>query len=152
WIDIDDGNANAMSACLVSALAACVAEAFDDEAVNVLALRGRSEAFLSGPDTRRLPGGAVDAAALLADVARLAATLRTGPKPVLAVCAGPTVGIAAALLATADARIGLSPWATVSFHPSAQATTLAPWMMALALERMNPAYVNRAMVLAECLD
>jgi methylglutaconyl-CoA hydratase len=104
WITLDSPeNRNALSAQLVSELAARLRDATDDDAVRVIVLTGSGKAFCAGADLKSRgdmgeKGGRNPFVGILE-------AMRDGPKPVVAAVNGAAFGGGLGLVAAADIAI-----------------------------------------------
>lgn len=112
---------NALTPESTAALADALDAAAADDSVRVITISGSGRAFCAGAD---LAGGIEGATDTLIDVLnRIATTICTAPKPVLALLNGPAVGAGASLALACDLAVASS---TAYLKPGFEAIGLMP--------------------------
>lgn len=146
-ITMDDGKVNVLSLPMLTEIGSALDRAAADRAVVVLT--GRPGVFSAGFDLAALRAGGPASAAMLRAGFDLAVRLLSFPAPVLIACTGHAVAMGAFLLLSGDYRIG----ADGPFKLTANEVAIGLQMPLAAVEicrqRLNPAYLTRAVLLAE---
>lgn len=146
-IAMDDGKVNALSIEMLASLNAALDQATSDGAVVVLT--GRAGIFSAGFDLRVLRGGGPDVPLLLEQGFLLALRLLEHPAPVVVACSGHAVAMGSFLLLSGDYRIGVDgPYRLVA-NEVAIGLTMPQAAIEICRQRLSPAQLNRAVILAE---
>jgi len=146
-ITMDDGKVNVLSQAMLTELGAAVGRAEADRAVVVLT--GREGVFSAGFDLPVLRAGGTEAADLMRAGFDLAARLLALPTPVLVACGGHAVAMGAFLVLSGDYRIGASGGYKITANEVAIGITMPRAAVEICRQRLTPAALNRAVVLAE---
>jgi len=146
-ITMDDGKVNVLSLAMLTELGAALGRAVADRAVVVLT--GREGVFSAGFDLPVLRAGGTEAADLLRAGFDLAARLLAFPTPVLVACSGHAVAMGAFLTLSGDYRIGARGPYKLTANEVAIGITMPRAAVEICRQRLNPAYFNRAVVIAE---
>jgi enoyl-CoA hydratase len=146
-ITMDDGNANVISSAMQAEVNAALDRAEADRAVVVFA--GRPGRFSGGFDLGTLAAGGDASAAMVTGGWALAARLMTFPEPVVVACTGHAIGIGALLLCAADYRFGAAGDYKINANEVAIGITMPDAGAALLRDRLTPAALARAVILAE---
>lgn len=146
-ITIDDGRANALSPTVFAGLVEAVDRAEADGAAIVLA--GRPGRFSAGFDLGVLGAGGPTATELLRSGFLMTHRLLHYPRAVVIACTGHAIAMGAFLLTAGDYRVA----ADGDFRITANEVAIGMTMPAAAIEvcrqRLTPAGMTRALVLAE---
>ncbi len=146
-ITMDDGKVNVLSQAMLTELGAALGRAAADRAVVVLT--GREGVFSAGLDLPVLRAGGTEAADLLRAGFELAARLLAFPTPVLIACPGHAVAMGAFLVLSGDYRIGSCGAYKLTANEVAIGMTMPRAAVEICRQRLTPACLNRAVVLAE---
>lgn len=149
-ITIDDGKANVMSVPMLRAIAGALDSAEADEAVVVI--RGRAGMFSGGFDLTVFKRDKHELFAMLKAGAELTERVLSFPYPVVAVCTGHAIAMGVFLLLSADLRIGTKPDAKMQVNEVAIGLTLPHFAIEVCRQRLSPAHVTVAAVLATSYD
>jgi enoyl-CoA hydratase len=146
-ITMDDGKVNALSPLMLDALNAALDRAADDRAV--VLLTGREGVWSAGFDLAILRAGGDEMITMVRGGFELAARILAFPTPVIIACPGHAVAMGLFLLLSADYRVGAAgPYRLVA-NEVAIGLTLPAVAVEIMRQRLAPAYVNRAAILAE---
>lgn len=143
----DDGKRNVVSPELVVELGAALDRAVQDRAV--VLLTGREGVFSAGFDLNVLKGGGPRAADLLCGGLELALKVLSLPVPVLVACNGHALAMGCFLLLCADYRIGAAGAFKLGANEVAIGMTVPRSAIEICRQRLSPAHLERAVVLAE---
>jgi enoyl-CoA hydratase len=144
---IDDGKANALSPAMFGEVAAGLDRAEADGSVVVL--RGRDGVFSGGFDLSVLRAGGEEALGMLRAGAALTERLLSFPAPVVVACTGHAVAMGLFTMLAADLRIGAAgPYRFVA-NEVALGLTLPHFAVEVLRQRLTPAALTRAALLAE---
>lgn len=146
-VRMDDGKVNALSRTMLAGIGAALDKAEADEAVVVLT--GRPGIFSAGFDLRVLRGGGPDAVAMLQEGFLLAERLLSYPRPVVIACPGHAIAMASFLLLSPDYRIGAAGDFRITANEVAIGLVMPRAAVELCRQRLAPAYLHRAVALAE---
>ncbi len=147
FVAMDDGKVNALSMGMITALNSALDRALDDGAVVVIT--GRPGVFSGGFDLKVLGAGGADAAQLLNAGFELSLRLLEYPAPVVLACTGHAIAMGAFLLLSGDYRIGVDGPYRVVANEVAIGMTM-PWAaITICRQRLDPAFLDRAVNLAE---
>ena len=146
-ITMDDGKVNVLSLAMLTELDAALDRAAADRAVVVLT--GRDGVFSAGFDLPVLRAGGTEAADLLRAGFDLAARLLAFPTPVLVACPGHAVAMGVFLVLSGDYRIGTRGPYKLTANEVAIGMTMPRAAVEICRQRLTPACLNRAVVLAE---
>lgn len=146
-ITMDDGKVNVLSPQMLTDLN----EAFDRAAADraVVVLTGRSGVFSAGFDLTVLRAGGSPAFGMLRAGFELAARMLAFPAPVLIACTGHAVAMGAFLLLSGDYRVGAADPYKITANEVAIGLTMPLPAVEICRQRLSPAYLSRAVVLAE---
>jgi enoyl-CoA hydratase len=140
---LETGKHNILGLEAVLALQSEVEAAAQDDAVRCLAMRGRTDSFCAGLDSRVLASGGRDAGDLLLATGELLAALFGSALPVVVGCEGHAVAAGAMLLLVADLRVAVEGKYRVGFSEVSNGMALPELPILLARERIAPRFVHR---------
>jgi enoyl-CoA hydratase len=143
-ITMDDGKVNALSPQMLAELAAAFDRAAADRAVVVLT--GRPGVFCAGFDLNVLRSGG---STMVRDGFELAARILSFPAPVLIACTGHAVAMGVFLLLSGDYRVGAAGPYKITANEVALGLTVPRAALEICRQRLTPAHLNRALLLAE---
>jgi enoyl-CoA hydratase len=146
-ITMDDGKVNALSNQMLDELNAALDRA--EEAGAVVRLIGREGVFSAGFDLTTLRGGGPDALAMVRAGFELALRVLSFPTPVIVACTGHAVAMGAFLVLSGDFRIGVAGPYRIQANEVAIGLTLPEAALEILRQRLNPAHLTRAALLAE---
>jgi enoyl-CoA hydratase len=146
-ITMDDGRVNAASPQMLIELSEALDRAVADRAVVVLA--GRPGVFCAGFDLTVLRSGGPAAHAMVRGGFELAARILSFPAPVLMLCTGHAVAMGVFLLLSGDYRIGADGPYKITANEVALGLTMPRAAVEICRQRLTPAYLSRAVLLAE---
>jgi enoyl-CoA hydratase len=146
-ITLDDGKVNALSLPVQRDLLSAFDHAVAEGALVVLT--GRTGTFSGGFDLKTIAAGGADAAAMIRGGFELAERLLGFPRPVVIACSGHAIAMGAFLLVSADYRIGADGPFRITANEVSIGMTLPRAPIVICRERLSPAYVSRALLLAE---
>jgi len=146
-ITMDDGKVNAISPAMLGEVNAALDRAAADGAVVVLS--GRDGVFSAGFDLTVLRGGGADAPAMVRGGFELALRVLSFPLPVVIACTGHAVAMGAFLLLSGDYRVGAAGPYRLMANEVAIGLTLPRAAIEIMRQRLTPACLNRAALLAE---
>ena len=136
-VTADDGKVNAISGPMSRAFTRALDRVEADERVRAVVLTGRPGQFSAGFDLDTLIVGGRARDELVRDGWGLILRLFTLPLPVVAACTGNAVAAGAALLLTADARLGADGDFKIGFNEAAIGLPLPGVVLMLAAERLS---------------
>jgi enoyl-CoA hydratase len=129
-------------------LHAALDQALEDGTIVVLT--GREGRFSGGFDLSVIQGGDIAAmAAMLRGGFELSLRLLTFPTPVVAACSGHAIAMASFRLCSTDHRIGADGAFKITANEVAIGLTMPVCAIEVCKQRLSPAYMNRALNLAE---
>ena len=146
---LDAGPRNVLGPEAVSALAEALQP---DPQRPVVVLRGRSDGFCAGLDSKRLTGSRAEAEALLARMGRLLVDAFTQDVRIVAVCEGHAVAAGAMLLLVADRRLAAPGDYRIGFSEPRIGLPLPELPARLARERLDRRRLHEAAVLGHLFD
>jgi len=146
-ITMDDGKANVLSPTMQSEIHAALDRAESEQAIVVL--RGREGFFSGGFDLAVLRSGGPEASSMLRGGFALAERLLTFPRPVIAACTGHAIAMGVFLMLSADYRIGAEGTYKITANEVAIGLTLPRSAIEILRQRLTPAALTRAAILAE---
>jgi len=146
-ITMDDGKVNALSLAMLAQLNGALDQALADRAVVVLA--GRKGVFSAGFDLAVLKAGGPDAPAMVRGGFELAARLLAFPAPVVIACTGHAIAMGVFLVLSGDYRVGTAGAFKVTANEVALGLTMPQAAIEICRQRLAPAHLHRALVLAE---
>jgi enoyl-CoA hydratase len=146
-ITLDDGKVNALSPTMMAQITAALARAEADRATVVLT--GRQGILSGGFDLKVLRGGGAEAPAMVRSGFELAERIMAFPRPVVVACSGHAIAMAVFLLLSADYRIGAAGPYRLTANEVAIGLVMPHAAIAITRQRLPPAHVHRALVLAE---
>lgn len=138
---MDDGAVNKMSPEMLADLHDACDRAERDGAV--LLLSGRPGMFSAGFDLKVFPQGREATVGMLRAGATLARRLLSFPLPVVALATGHAYPMGAFLLLASDRRIGVEGDFRIGLNETAIGLTLPLFAVAIARQRLAPAYFQR---------
>jgi enoyl-CoA hydratase len=146
-ITLDDGKVNALSPAMMAQINAALDRAEADRATVVLT--GRQGILSGGFDLKVLRGGGAEAPAMVRSGFLLAERMMAFPRPVVVACSGHAIAMAVFLLLSADYRIGAAGPYRLTTNEVAIGLVMPHAAIAITRQRLPPAQVHRALVLAE---
>lgn len=146
-ITMDDGKVNALSHRMFSELSRALDQAEADRAVVVIT--GRPGVFSAGFDLPVLRAGGDDSVALLHAGFLLAERLLAFPAPVVIACTGHAIAMGVFLVLSGDYRIGTAGAYKITANEVAIGMTMPRAAIEICRQRLAPAPLSRALVLAE---
>jgi enoyl-CoA hydratase len=147
WITLDDGKANVLSPAMQSEIFAALARAETDGAVVVLS--GRTGIFSGGFDLNVLRAGGADALGMLRGGFEMSIRLLSFPRPVVIACTGHAIAMGVFTLLSGDYRIGTAGSFRIQANEVAIGLTMPHPAIEVLRQRLVPAALERALVLAE---
>jgi enoyl-CoA hydratase len=146
-LTMDDGKVNALSPAMLAAVEGALDRAAEDGAVVVL--QGREGTFSAGFHLPTLQAGGPEATGMVRGGFELAARLLAFPRPVVVACTGHAVAMGLFTVLAADLRIGAAgPYRFVA-NEVALGLTLPHFAVEVLRQRLTPAALTRAALLAE---
>lgn len=150
-LQLDDGKVNALSAALLQAFEEKFEEA--EQLAKAVVIAGRAKVFSAGFDLNAFKSKDREAAQALARRAlTLLDRLLGSPLPVVAASTGHSLALGAYLLLACDLRIGARGSFKYGFTETASGVDIPPSGVAMALARLNPKYLNAALVQSRIFD
>ena len=149
-LTIDDGKVNALSPATLAAIGAAL-DAVEGDGTPVV-VKGRPGVWSAGFDLKVLRAGGPDAMPMLQSGFELAARVLEFPAPVVMVATGHAVAMGLFLLCSGDYRIGVDGDYRVTANEVAIGLTVPDAAIAILRHRLAPAYLDRAVGLAEVFD
>lgn len=146
-ITMDDGKANVLSPQMLAELSMALDRASADRAVVVLT--GRPGVFCAGFDLTVLRAGGSAVPAMVRGGFELAVRMLSFPAPVLIACTGHAVAMGAFLLLSGDYRVGAAGPYKITANEVAIGLTLPRAAIEICRQRLTPAHLSRALLLAE---
>ncbi len=145
-VDMDDGKANALSDAMIDALLAALTRA--EAEAGAMVLVGRPERFCAGFDLRVMMAGPDQARALLRRGSELLLRLYGASVPLVIACTGHAVAGGALVVLTGDVRIAAAGAYRIGLNEVAIGLPVPVLAMELARDRLQPAALTRATLLA----
>lgn len=146
-IKIDDGKANALSLPMQQAFNSALDQA--QQAKLPVVITGRSGILSAGFDLKTLAAGGQPAYEMLNGGIEIALRLLSFETPVVIACGGHAIAMGVFLLQSGDYRIGVAGNFKYSANEVAIGMTM-PWsMIEILRQRLTPAALSRAVLLAE---
>ena len=146
-ITMDDGKVNALSLAMLTDLNAAFDQAESDRAVVVLT--GREGVFSAGFDLSTMRAGGPDASAMVRGGFELAVRMLSFPTPVVIACTGHAIAMGVFLLLSGDYRVGATGPYKITANEVAIGLTMPMAAVEIARQRLTPAHLDRALLLAE---
>lgn len=146
-ITLDDGKVNALSPTMLSQINGALDQAQADRAVVVLS--GRHGVWSAGFDLAVLRSGGATTEGMVRSGFALAERLLAFPRPVIAACTGHAVAMGVFLLLSVDYRIGAAGPYRITTNEVAIGLTMPRAAIEITRQRLAPAHLHRALVLAE---
>jgi enoyl-CoA hydratase len=146
-ITMDDGKVNVLSLQMINEVDAALDRAVADRAV--VLLTGREGVFSAGFDLAVLRSGGSEAFAMLRAGFELAERLLSFPLPVVVACTGHAVAMGLFLVLSGDYRVGVAGPYKFAANEVAIGITLPHAAVEILRQRLAPAYLSRAAILAE---
>jgi enoyl-CoA hydratase len=143
---MDDGKANALSESMIDALLAALDRAEAEASAVVLA--GRADRFCAGFDLRVMMSGPDAARALLRRGSELLLRLYAAEVPLVIACTGHALAGGALVVLTGDVRIAAAGAYRIGLNEVAIGLPVPVLAMELARDRLHPAALTRATLLA----
>jgi enoyl-CoA hydratase len=145
-VDMDDGKANALSAAMIEALLAALTRA--EAEASAMVLVGRPDRFCAGFDLRVMMAGPEHARGLLRRGSELLLRLYGATVPLVVACTGHALAGGALVLLTGDVRIAAAGPYRIGLNEVAIGLPVPVLAMELARDRLQPAALTRATLLA----
>jgi enoyl-CoA hydratase len=146
-VTMDDGKANVMSPAMQAELNQAFDRAASDDAVVILT--GREGMLSAGFDLNVLGSGGAEAASMVIGGFELAARMLAFPRPIVIACSGHAIAMGSFLLLAGDYRIGTTNPAKYTANEVAIGLTMPRAALEILRQRLTPAAVVRAALLAE---
>jgi enoyl-CoA hydratase len=146
-VTLDDGKVNAMSPSMIAAVRAALERAEADGGPLVLA--GRPGVFCGGFDLKVMRAAGLDTLRMLRAGFLLCARLLEHPTPVVIACTGHAIALGSFLLLSGDALFAAAGEFEVRANEVAIGLTLPRAAVAICRQRLAPAHLQRATLLAE---
>jgi enoyl-CoA hydratase len=148
-IRFDDGKANVLNDASLAGLR----EALDAaEGARAICLLGRTGFFCAGYDLKAMKASREAACELTQRGRELLATLAAASLPTVAGVTGHALAAGAALLLTCDIRVGADGPFRIGFNEVGNGMPLSPATVDLAVRRLTPPAVERALLGSELAD
>ena len=147
-IRLNDGRANALNHEVLQALHAALNEAEANASAVVLAGRP-DKLFCAGFDLSVMQTGPEQASELVDAGGELAARIYGFPLSVVIACPGHAMAMGAVLLTSADYRFGAEGDFKIGYNEVQIGLPLPEFLTVLAVDRLNPKYLDRAILHAE---
>jgi enoyl-CoA hydratase len=135
YISLDDGKVNALGSASIDDLQAQLDRALNDDASAVI-LSGRQGVFSAGFDLGDVRSGATERANLRRRLIDLELRIFEFERPVVIACTGHALAAGAALLLSADRRIGVDGAFKLGFNEASIGTSISAATVELARYRM----------------
>ena len=145
-VEMDDGKANALSHAMIDALLAALTRAEAEAGAMVLA--GRVDRFCAGFDLRVMMSGPEHARTLLGRGSELLLRLYGAAVPLVIACTGHALAGGALVVLTGDVRIAAAGPYRIGLNEVAIGLPVPILAMELARDRLQPAALTRATLLA----
>lgn len=145
-VQMDDGKANALSVDMIDAVTAALTRAEAEAGAMVLA--GRPERFCAGFDLRVMMSGPDNAKALLTRGSELLMRLYGSTVPLVIACTGHALAGGALVVLTGDVRVAAAGAFRIGLNEVAIGMPVPVLAMELARDRLHPAALTRATLLA----
>jgi enoyl-CoA hydratase len=145
-VDMDDGKANALSDAMIDALLAALTRA--EAEASAMVLVGRPDRFCAGFDLRVMMAGPDQARDLLRRGSELLLRLYGASIPLVIACTGHAVAGGALVVLTGDVRIAAAGAYRIGLNEVAIGLPVPVLAMELARDRLQPAALTRATLLA----
>jgi len=146
-VTMDDGKVNVLSPRMLAEIGAALDRAEADRAV--VLLTGRPGVFSAGFDLPVLRAGGPAARGMLRSGFELAERILSFPALVLVACTGHAVAMGLFLLLSADYRVGSAGRYRLTANEVAIGLTIPQAAVEICRQRLGPAYLTRAVILAE---
>lgn len=149
-IAMDDGKMNAQSPRMIRELGVAFDRAEADRAVVIVT--GRTGVFSAGFDLNVLRAGGLVALRMVRGGFVLAERVLSFPYPVVVACTGHAMAMGAFLVLSADHRVGAAGPFKITTNEVAIGLTMPHAAVEICRQRLSPAHLTRAAVLAEVYD
>lgn len=149
-VEMDDGKANALSDTMITALLAALDRAESEARAVVLA--GRPDRFCAGFDLRVMMSGPDNARALLKTGSELLLRLYAATVPLVVACTGHALAGGALVVLTGDLRVAAAGAYRIGLNEVAIGLPVPVLAMELARDRLQPAALTQATLLARIYD
>jgi enoyl-CoA hydratase len=146
-ITMDDGRANALSSEMITELNNALDRAELEE--KPVVLKGRRNTFSAGFDLETVRLGGPAALAMFRSGFDLASRLLSFPSPLIIECTGHAVAMSAIVLLCADYRIGIAGPFKITTNEVAIGLAMPRAAVEICAQRLTPAELSRAIILAE---
>ena len=143
-ITLDDGKVNAIGMPMTQLFSDALDRVQADDDIRAVVISGRPGQFSAGFDLDVLMIGGQQRNQLVRDTWQLFGRLFTLPMPVVVACTGNAVAAGAALLLTADRRIGADGDFKIGFNEAAIGIPLPGVLLMLVRDRLREDFVDQA--------
>ena len=149
-VHLDDGKANALSARVITSIAAALDQAETDDTIGALVVHGRPGRFCAGFDLSVMRGGDITAVvALVSDGGELVRRLYGSSVPVVAASTGHALAAGALILLGCDLRIGADVDCKIGLNEVAIGMVLPNWALTIAKDRLSKRHLQLAVATAQ---
>ena len=145
-VSMDDGKANALSAAMIDQVIAALTRA--EAEASAMVLTGRPERFCAGFDLRVMMSGPEQAKGLLSRGSEMLMRLYGASVPLVIACTGHALAGGALIVLTGDVRIATAGSFKIGLNEVAIGMPVPLLAMELARDRLAPAALTRATLLA----
>jgi enoyl-CoA hydratase len=145
-VEMDDGKANALSDAMIDAVLAALDRAEGEAKAMVLV--GRPDRFCAGFDLRVMMSGPDQARALLRRGSEMLLRLYAAKVPLVIACTGHALAGGALVVLTGDHRVAAAGAYRIGLNEVAIGLPVPVLAMELARDRLTPAALTRATLLA----
>lgn len=146
-LQLDNGKVNALSPEVIAALNQALDQAEQDKAVVILT--GQPGMLSGGYDLKVMTSGPQQALDLVASGSALTRRMLAHPYPLIVACSGHAVAKGAFLLLASDYRLAVESDFRIGLNEVQIGMTMHHAGIALARDRLSPAYYQRAVINAE---
>ncbi len=143
-ITLDDGKVNAFGPPMTQLFSEALDRVQADDGIRAVVIAGRPGQFSAGFDLDVLMIGGQPRDQLVRDTWQLFGRLFTLPKPVVVACTGNAVAAGAALLLTADRRVGADGDFKIGFNEAAIGVPLPGVLLMLVRDRLREEFCDEA--------
>lgn len=148
---MDDGKANALAPAMSEGVGAGLDRAAKD--AKAVVIRGRPGVLCGGYDLKIIRGDDEDLRTRMRDLGTaLMIRIYMSPQPVVWACTGHSVAAGAILLMAGDVRIGVEGDFRIGLNETAIGLTLPHVGLELARDRLAPAALQEAAIMAKLYD
>ncbi len=143
-ITLDDGKVNAIGPPMAKLFSDAFARVQSDDSIRAVVISGRPGQFSAGFDLDVLMIGGQQRDKLVRETWQLFSRLFTLPMPLVAACTGNAVAAGAALLLTADRRVGPDGDFQIGFNEAAIGIPLPGVLLMLVRDRLREEFFDQA--------